>query len=171
MDPQLQWTRTLTCVPALSVLCRGHRAPALAAISWQARTLPRSASRMPPQGEKELARTRSVVSHRRAIPVPCAGCHRHADAVCVHGEYEMGTYETGYRDLNRKSNDGCEYACMLSNREGWGRSVERQKPSPAMGKTTPCARSFPLLPTPVAGSWWRLPLAPHLGSHSRSSAD
>jgi hypothetical protein len=54
--------------------------------------------------------------HHCRYPSACAQCSfPNADKVCVHGDCSMGNCLAGYFDINNDSDDGCEYACQITN--------------------------------------------------------
>jgi Notch-like protein len=54
--------------------------------------------------------------NRCRYPASCADCSfPNAQASCVHGDCSMGECNEGFIDLNGNKEDGCEYACTVSN--------------------------------------------------------
>jgi hypothetical protein len=53
--------------------------------------------------------------HRCVYATECISCSfPNAAATCVHGDCSMGDCEEGWHDLNGRDEDGCEYACTVS---------------------------------------------------------
>ena len=69
--------------------------------------------------------------HHCVKPVACTLCvFDHAQASCVHGECTMAACESGFHDLNHRTEDGCEYRCTVTASPG--------QPEPCDGQDNDC---------------------------------